>query len=139
MDIDSLTREVLVEVAQACRNDSRAILPTMLHMKGPWIQGHRAVLISPLREGLESFIRTIVEKENGRIWYFPSASWWVEHAKVFHAPNGIGCDKDLHTSHLTKGGSKESFLYGSYMANGKVRVLDAEDFHVEAAYWEKHK
>lgn len=138
MNLTAIAREVLAETAILAKGDPNVVRMTILHMKKPWIPGQDAVILAPLRTGLGKFFRQVVARRYGQIWYFPSATWWLAHARASHPPDGSGCNARVHADFLTKDGKNAEFLYGAFMIDGSIRVLEGEDFAVECAWWEKH-
>lgn len=106
-----------------------------LHLFKPWVPGFRAVLISPLRSGLEKHLAAHAGGWQGRTLYVPSAEFWMAHARSSHE-SGQGCDAGAHIAFLTAEGSSAEFLYFNLHADNSIHLLGPGDFEEECRYWE---
>lgn len=110
---------------------------TWLHFYKPWISGFRAVLIAPLKPGLEKHLAAPAGDWMGRMLYVPSAEFWTAHARSSHPPMGDGCSAEAHAAFLTTEGSNREFAYYNLMRENSIRLLGPGDFEEECRYWER--
>lgn len=96
---------------------------TYQHYVGLWIPDFLAVVISPLREGLNTYLWREGLQWEGVTWYVPSINFWKAHADVSHPPAGQGCDANAHATYLTRSGE---FLYANVLRNGAIQIEDLD-------------
>lgn len=106
-----------------------------MHATKSWIPGFRAVLISPLRAGLERHLAAPAGEWRGRMLYVPSAEFWMAHARS-HPPHGMGCSPGTHVAFLTRDGANAEFGYYHLMEDGSLDLAGPEDFALECRHWE---
>lgn len=112
-------------------------MKTMLymHMKGPWIPGNLAVVVSPLDKGMDNFLRKPVFDLDGLSFYYPSILFWEAHGEIAHAPKGAGCDLAAHVDYLTQQSADPAFVYGVVTANGNIRIETPAAFEEECLFF----
>jgi hypothetical protein len=130
-----LEAEALLEVARAPGCTADVLRMVDAHLKKPWIVGHRAILIRPLKPRLGKFFKAPVTRSREHVWYFPSTTWWMAHANASHPPKGVGCDVRVHADFLSQAGKHAEFAYASLLGDGRIHVLDQNDFLIECAWW----
>jgi hypothetical protein len=135
-DLDTLNSDALI-TAIATMDPSVARM-VALHIMKPWIPGHKGALISPLHPGSGKWVEKKITVGSGHTWYYPSATWWKAHAHTSHPPDGAGCNPAVHAAFLTEDGKNAEFAYASLLKNGRVRILGADDFVIECAWWKKN-
>lgn len=106
-----------------------------MHLTSPWIPGFLGYVITPLRNGLDTFLGRTVLQYGSQTWYYPSLDWMFAHADRSHAKSGSGCDEAVHEAFLTAGGSDAEFGYAAVLKNGSIKVLGRPDFDMECAFW----
>lgn len=129
----------VAEVASAVQNDpslSAGVKEMQyLHLSKPWVPGFRAVLIVPLRDGLERFLAAPAGEFEGMTLHVPSPEWWISHSRTSHPPSGRGCSVRAHTDFLTPEGASAEFAYFNLMRDGSLSLLGPVDFERECAFW----
>lgn len=136
--IADLSRDIVEEVRDHHRAPAAALSMLSRHLSKPWVPGFWTILISPIMPTLRSYLKLSVMRASGRVWYFPSAEWWVSHARTAHHPDGSGCDVDAHVAYLTEGGKDSEFLYANLLRDSRLQVCGQEDFKAECEWWTRN-
>lgn len=110
----------------------------LLHLEKPWVPGFKAVVISPLKPKLESYLTNAVYKAGRLVWYYPSMKWWLAHANASHHPLGTGCDVDVHVAYLTPRGKNAEFAYANVDQGGNLHILGRKEFQEECQWWSQN-
>ena len=105
------------------------------HLLSQWVPGALAVVISPLSDGLDHFLKQSAFDLDGIQYYYPSLNFWLAHANASHPPNGTGCDAAAHAAFLTRDGSNAEFIYALATRDGGIVVQDALGFEEECAFY----
>lgn len=105
------------------------------HIQSLWVPGALAVVISPLSDGLDNFLKQSAFDLDGIQYYYPSLNFWLAHANASHPPDGIGCDAAVHAEFLTRDGSNAEFIYALATRDGNLVVQDARGFDEECAFY----
>ena len=133
--LDSLNQSVLQSIQDPGISHSIRRM-VEIHVAGPWVEGLKSIIITPLKEGLEEYLERDVFEWEGRIWFYPSLHWWQAHAKTSHAPVGMGCSAEKHVEFLTQDSEDPEFLYGHVLSDGNAYILGPEDFSLECDWWQ---
>lgn len=131
--LDELNRETYEKIVDEL--PAPAVQMVRLHLTKPWVPDFKSIVIAPLRQGLEDFLDAAVFDWEGYQWHFPSAEWWMAHAKTSHPPNGRGCDVKAHTEFLTLEGADAEFAYANILKDGNAYILGQQDFEAECEFW----
>lgn len=130
-----LNREAWAEISASALPQS-VKTAIYMHLVKPWVPSFLSVAISPLRAGLEQFLKRGVFGHEGLTFYYPTAAWWEAHTRgPVHAPEGAGCDVDAHVDYFTAGGASPEFVYANVLKDGSFYVLDRADFDLECAFF----
>lgn len=105
------------------------------HLKSFWIPDALAVIISPLGQGQDSFLKNSVFDLSGIQYYYPSIEFWMDHAQRAHPPAGQGCDPQAHAAYLTRGGPDAQYIYAVVKKDGSLLVEDLNGFVNECAFY----
>lgn len=133
--LEELNRQLWAEVS-ASRAWSQP-MKTMLymHLKGPWIPGNLAVVISPLGSDLVNFVTKPVFSLDGLAFYYPSIRFWEAHGEIAHPPQGAGCDLLAHVNFLTQAAPDPAFVYGVVTRDRNVRIETPAAFEEECLFF----
>lgn len=107
----------------------------LYHLTKPWIPGFQAVVISPLRTGLDEFLGKRFVDRRGMAWHYPTLAWWKAHAHASHPPDGQGCDVGVHIDFLTINGKNAEFVYGNMGYDNTIKIATPADFKAECEWW----
>jgi len=141
MDLERAIERVRQEVLREHPEGGSPVAKMLaLHLRKPWIPGFRAVLIRPLREGLDEFLGPVARSFPGRPgerreWHVPSAEFWLAHAQTSHPPNGLGCDSEEHIEFLASDAPDPEFGYAELLDDDTLVVEDAAGFRAECRWW----
>lgn len=105
------------------------------HIKSLWISDALAVVISPLKNGSNAYLKQSAFDIGGIQYYYPSVDFWMAHAQTSHQPKGQGCDPEAHAAFLTQGGQHAEFIYGVVKKDGTLVVQDLNGFVTECAFY----
>ena len=136
MDFFDSLNEALLRKASEDRSIPATVRRMLeIHVRKPWVEGFKTVVLSPLGDGLEGMTDTPAFEWEGRQWYTPSLGFWLAHAKASHPPEGRGCDPTVHVDFLTAEGRTSEFLYANLLSSGEAYILGSEDFSLECDWW----
>jgi len=105
------------------------------HLRSMWIPEALAVVISPLKRGLDQYLKQSAFDLGGIQYYVPSVAFWAAHAQRSHPPAGQGCNPEAHAAFLTQEGQNAEFVYGVVKKDGTLVVQDLNGFMNECAYY----
>jgi hypothetical protein len=105
------------------------------HVMSFWISDALAVIISPLKQGQDSFLKNSVFDLSGIQYYYPSLEFWMDHSQRAHSPAGQGCNPEAHAAYLTRGGSAAQYIYAVVKKDGSLLVEDLNGFINECAFY----
>jgi hypothetical protein len=107
-----------------------------LHAGKPWVPGFLSVVIAPMKPGLEEYLGPEIYTVHGAgTLYYPSAQWWISHARRSHPPYGGGCDLQAHIEFLSLDERDPEFAYANVLWSGEIILLGNEDFQEECRFW----
>lgn len=136
--IDRANGRIRADVAAEHGRESWAYRMVQIHMDKPWIDGFRAVLVRPLRDGLEDYLGPVAGTWDGDAWYVPSAVFWSAHAETSHPPDGKGCDAAAHSKFLAADAKDPEFGYAALLNDGTLMIEEKDDFGRECAWWKEN-
>jgi hypothetical protein len=105
------------------------------HIQSLWITDALAVVISPLKNGEDPYLKQSAFDIAGIQYYYPSVDFWMAHAQQSHPPAGQGCDPEVHAAFLTRGGKNAEFQYAVVKKDGSLIVQDLNGFVTECAFY----
>jgi len=106
-----------------------------LHASKPWVPGFLSVVIAPMGPGLEEYLGPEVLNVQDISFYYPSAAWWIAHARRSHPPFGGGCDLRAHQEFLSAEQRNPEFAYAHVTWSGEIYLLGDAEFEEECAFW----
>lgn len=106
------------------------------HLQTAWVPGALAVVISPLANGQDPFLKNSAFDLGGIQYYYPSLDFWKAHASTSHPPDGSGCNPEAHAEFLTRDGSNPEFIYSVVRRDGSIKVQDLAAFVDECAFFD---
>lgn len=113
------------------------------HIQSKWIPEALAVIISPLGQGQNPFLKNSVFDLGGIQYYYPSLEFWMDHAQRAHPPTGEGCDPEAHAAYLTAGSRSApptaQYIYAVVKKDGTMQVEDLNRFVDECAFYQSGK
>jgi hypothetical protein len=127
-----LKRDVLEDIAGDPNCPLHTLEMTRILLESPWVPDFLMPLVSPIRSNVRALLKMSVIRVADRVWYFPSFHWWRAHARLFHKPDGSGCDFQAHLKYLT---DDPSTMQGYLLKDGTVHILDEADLKAEDDYW----
>lgn len=133
-----LKRDVLEDIAGDSAAPAHTLEMTRILLEKPWVPEFLMPLVTPLRSTMRSHLKLSVMRVANRVWYFPSFHWWRGHARLCHEPDGSGCSVEAHVKHLTEDSPDASFLQANLLKDGRLHILNEDDFKMEAGYWKEN-
>lgn len=106
------------------------------HLQTAWVPDALAVVISPLANGQDPFLKNSAFDLGGIQYYYPSLDFWMAHASTSHPPDGSGCNPEAHAAFLTQDGSNPEFIYAVVTRLGELVVEDLNGFVTECAFFD---
>lgn len=106
-----------------------------LHAGKPWVPGFLSVVIAPMRPGLEEYLGPEIVQAHDIVFFYPSAQFWISHARQGHPPFGGGCNLKTHLDLLSVEQQNPEFAYANVMWSGDIYLLGDDDFADECRFW----
>jgi hypothetical protein len=131
-----LKRDVLEDIAGDAAAPACTLEMARILLESPWVQDFLMPLVSPVRSNVRALLKMSVIRVQDRVWYFPSYHWWRAHARLFHGPDGSGCDFQAHVKYLS---DDPSTIQANLLKDGTVHRLTEEDLRMETDYWKANQ